>query len=158
MQCRAHDYLDNPAFVILAGVEWDLKWYKERKTQIDWQYTKAMAKSKVDSLLQYYSTSNAIFLRRQPFTQGIKGDTLGSKSNFEEFNQMLRDVVVYRGSEGVCGGLHIADMAKMNIFDGKASEAWSDGIHPSNWASMQYLSILLNVMSLLGEECSGSNV
>lgn len=144
--------IDEPSYVVLSGIEWDMKWHKDKNETLDWEYTKEMAESKVSVFRQHYPNA-PLFLRTQPFTEGMKFDSLAAKTDFEQYNDIFRGIVKQYDDEGTCAGVHIADMAKLMRMDGKARDGWSDGKHPSNWVILQYLNILLNVMASIGAHC-----
>lgn len=141
-----------PRYIVLSGIEWDLKWYKDRQKTIDWNYTFSVVREKVDLFKSHYSDAVAIFLRTQPFLIGKQG-SLAPEEDFNKYNYLLREVVKSQRQTNMrCSSIRLADLAELMLYNGTAG--WSDGVHPSGWVSMQYLNILLNVVSLLGEHCS----
>jgi len=143
-----------PRYVVLSGIEWDMKWYKDNKQQVDWNYTNLVVDEKVSLLQQHYPDALALFLRTQPYTSGKEG-SLASQESFQRYNDLFYAAAHnHNPNKDICGGVHVADLAEMMLYNGTAESGWSDGVHPSGWVSMQYMNILLNVVSLIGEVCS----
>lgn len=142
-----------PQYIVLSGIEWDMKWYKDNKQQIDWNYTELVIEDKVSLLQQHYPDVLAFFLRTQPYSSGKEG-SLASQESFKRYNDLFYSIARHHNpNEAICGGVHVADLAEMMLYNGTAESGWSDGVHPSGWVSMQFMNILLNVVSLMGEVC-----
>mmetsp|Transcript_17455 Transcript_17455/g.42824 ORF Transcript_17455/g.42824 Transcript_17455/m.42824 type:complete len:303 (+) Transcript_17455:56-964(+) len=142
-----------PRYVVLSGIEWDMKWYKDNKQQVDWNYTNLVVDEKVSLLQQHYPDALALFLRTQPYTSGKEG-SLASQESFQRYNDLFYAAAHnHNPNKDICGGVHVADLAEMMLYNGTAESGWSDGVHPSGWVSTQFLNILLNVVSLIGEVC-----
>ncbi|KAL3926945.1 MAG: hypothetical protein SGBAC_013275 [Bacillariaceae sp.] len=145
--------LQAPRYIVLSGIEWDMKWHKDNKQEVDWNYTESVVGEKVSLVREHYSDALAIFLRTQPYTSGTQG-SLASQDSFDHYNDLFYATARHHNpNEDLCGGLHVADLAEMMLYNGTAESGWSDGVHPSGWVSMQYTNILLNIISLIGELC-----
>jgi hypothetical protein len=51
-----------------------------------------------------------------------------------------------------CGGVFVADMANLMINDGL--RGWTDGLHPTAFVTMNYVSLLMNALSDFGMRCN----
>ena len=151
-----------PRYILLAGIEWDLKWYKDNKKPIDWSEIHSITMEKVSLFQKQFPMAKAIFVRTQPFTMPRKGNPLGplaSKESYQKYNNLFHEVArKFNPDQNICGGVHVADLAQLMLFNGTETSGWSDGLHPSGWVSMQFMNILFNVMSLIGEECGHSKI
>ncbi|CAJ1960360.1 unnamed protein product [Cylindrotheca closterium] len=145
--------IQSPRYIVLSGIEWDMKWHKDHKEQFDWNYTELVVDEKVSLLRRHYPSALALFLRTQPYTSGKEG-SLASKESFQRYNDLFYATARHHNpNENICGGVHVADLAEMMLYNGTAESGWSDGVHPSGWVSLQFMNVLLNVVSLMGELC-----
>lgn len=141
----------SPRYILLSGIEWDFKWYKDHQQSIDWNYTYSVLEEKMNLFRLHYSEAIAIFLRTQPFLIGSQG-SLASEQDFDKYNDLFRKVVENQRPINQCSAVRLADLKKLVMYNG--TSGWSDGVHPAGWVSMQFLNILLNVISFLGDHCS----
>jgi len=148
-----------PRYILLAGIEWDLKWYKDNEKPIDWSEIHLITMEKVSLFQKQFPMAKALFVRTQPFTMPWKGTALASKESYQTYNNLFHEVArKFNPDQNICGGVHVADLAQLMLFNGTETSGWSDGLHPSGWVSMQFMNILFNVMSLIGEECGHSKI
>jgi len=142
-----------PRFIVLSGIEWDFKWYKDHKMPIDWSEIHSITMRKVSLFQKQFPMAKALFVRTQPFTRS-DNDCLASQESYQKYNNLFHEVArKFNPDQNICGGVHVGDLAHLMLFNGTQASGWSDGIHPSGWVSMQFMNILFNVMSLIGEAC-----
>jgi len=111
---------------------------------------------KVSLFQKQFPMAKALFVRtQQPFTMSRKiRKFLASEESFQKYNNLFHEVArKFNPDQNICGGVHVADLAQLMLFNGTEASGWSDGMHPSGWVSMQFMNILFNVMSLIGEAC-----
>eukprot|EP00526_Cylindrotheca_closterium_P019538 CAMPEP_0113635712 /NCGR_PEP_ID=MMETSP0017_2-20120614/18619_1 /TAXON_ID=2856 /ORGANISM="Cylindrotheca closterium" /LENGTH=231 /DNA_ID=CAMNT_0000546511 /DNA_START=359 /DNA_END=1051 /DNA_ORIENTATION=- /assembly_acc=CAM_ASM_000147 len=113
-----------PRFIILSGIEWDMKWHKDNKQEVDWNYTGFVIHEKVSLLRQHYPDVLSLFLRTQPYTSGKEG-SLAPHESFQRYNGLFYSTARrHNPNEDICGVVHVADFAEMMLYNGTAESGW----------------------------------
>ena len=153
---KASEFLgmSSPNYLLLGGEEWDFKIWKDEKisTPTD-NYIASIINMRIDIAKKQWPFLEGIMIRNMYRADKYVTSTV----DVTRYNQILRSIVIGRSNtlrrNKDCGGLFIADIAALMRNNGTKESGWTDGLHPAPIVSLNFLSLLMNILSDISAEC-----
>jgi len=156
-------YWAGPTFLTISGMEWDIKhWIDSGVPPEKYPFASATlgARLLINAAHKQWPRLKSVSVRNVYETHSPKS-ILGNSSVMRAFNSLIAamEVPFASGQSRVqhqCSqSVLIANMAALMRQGGRREAGWSDGLHPASWVTVQYVNLMMNILSDVGVVCQG---